>query len=227
MRVLFAHDKQLFRDGIKSYLETIPNDDGVCRKYQVLTADSFDDALDMACHDAFNAILVGLDLPGMNRGAGLQSLRNACPTTGLGVVSGQNCSLDIMARLIDCAASVIPESLSGAQFVLALDNVAGGQPYLPVSAARSSFRTHRRHSGESATSKNLTPRESEVVDHLVQGLSNKEIARNLAIEEVTVRLHLRGIYRKLEARNRVQAVTAAIELGLGPRSHQGGLRAVM
>ena len=60
----------------------------------------------------------------------------------------------------------------------------------------------------------LTPREKQVLKNLCDGLSNKEIGRELGIEEVTVRLHLRGIFRKLDAKSRAQAVGNAMRLGV-------------
>ena len=62
--------------------------------------------------------------------------------------------------------------------------------------------------------KSLTPRETDVLRNLCHGLTNKEIAGKLGIAELTIRLHLRGIYRKLDAGNRVHAVLKAHELGL-------------
>lgn len=72
--------------------------------------------------------------------------------------------------------------------------------------------------------KSLTPREIEVLCRLCEGLSNKEIARKLLIEEVTVRLHLRGIFRKLDASNRVHAVVKAHQVGLISPADNGRMR---
>ena len=60
----------------------------------------------------------------------------------------------------------------------------------------------------------LTPREREVLSHLAKGWSNKEIARALDLQEVTIKLHVRGVFRKLEVRNRTQAARKAADLGL-------------
>lgn len=60
----------------------------------------------------------------------------------------------------------------------------------------------------------LTEREREVLRLLATGIGNKAIAAGLGITESTVEGHLTGIYRKLGARGRVQAVTAALRLGL-------------
>ena len=60
----------------------------------------------------------------------------------------------------------------------------------------------------------LTPREIEVVRGLAGGKSNKEIARELGVQEVTVKLHVKTLSRKLEARNRTHAAMRARDLGL-------------
>lgn len=57
----------------------------------------------------------------------------------------------------------------------------------------------------------LTPREKEVLGHLMLGRTNKDIAHALDIQVATVKLHVRGVCRKLGARNRTQAVIAVIK----------------
>lgn len=60
----------------------------------------------------------------------------------------------------------------------------------------------------------LTPREGQVLDLLAQGLSNKAMARTLGLSPETVKDYLNGVYRKLEVRDRVAAITRAANLGL-------------
>jgi DNA-binding NarL/FixJ family response regulator len=60
----------------------------------------------------------------------------------------------------------------------------------------------------------LTQREREVLQYLEKGWSNKEIARALELQEVTIKLHIRGICRKLGAKNRTQAALRAQEARL-------------
>jgi ATP/maltotriose-dependent transcriptional regulator MalT len=60
----------------------------------------------------------------------------------------------------------------------------------------------------------LTPRESEVIELMGKGASNREIARALVVTTGTVKKHLNNIFAKLEAQNRTQAVARARELGL-------------
>jgi DNA-binding NarL/FixJ family response regulator len=59
----------------------------------------------------------------------------------------------------------------------------------------------------------LSPREKEILGHVAQGKSNKEIATNLAIAENTVKNHLKNILEKLHLENRVQAATFALREG--------------
>jgi LuxR family maltose regulon positive regulatory protein len=59
----------------------------------------------------------------------------------------------------------------------------------------------------------LTPRETEVLELISEGLRNRDIAERLFITEVTVKVHVRNILRKLGARSRAHAVALAKELG--------------
>ena len=60
----------------------------------------------------------------------------------------------------------------------------------------------------------LTPRESDVLELLAAGLSNKRAARELGVTESTVKFHLQAIYSKLGVGNRAAAVSRGIQLGL-------------
>ena len=62
----------------------------------------------------------------------------------------------------------------------------------------------------------LTQREMDVLQYLEKGWSNKEIARALELQEVTIKLHIRGICRKLGAKNRTQAALRAQEVRRAP-----------
>jgi two-component system nitrate/nitrite response regulator NarL len=59
----------------------------------------------------------------------------------------------------------------------------------------------------------LTQREQEVLRGVAKGLSNKEIGRELNLAEVTIKLHLRGVFRKMGARSRADAAVMATKAG--------------
>ena len=65
-----------------------------------------------------------------------------------------------------------------------------------------------------AVSRTLTARERAILGLLPEGLSNRDIAGRLCISEATVKFHLHGVFRKLPARNRIEAVRQAVSLGL-------------
>ncbi|MCA1186247.1 MULTISPECIES: LuxR C-terminal-related transcriptional regulator [unclassified Saccharopolyspora] len=68
----------------------------------------------------------------------------------------------------------------------------------------------------------LTPREHEVLGHLVRGSSNRQIARSLGISERTVKNHLRAVFTKLEVADRTSAAVKALTAGRAPDEQGGG-----
>jgi DNA-binding NarL/FixJ family response regulator len=63
---------------------------------------------------------------------------------------------------------------------------------------------------------NLTQREHDILELLSEGLSNRDIAKNLFLSEKTVKAHLAAIFRKLGVTNRTQAAMMAVQMGMGP-----------
>ena len=98
--------------------------------------------------------------------------------------------------------------MAGKSLINALRLVIGGETYAPTDYLGSNTPS------SGAGSVSLTDRETEVLGQLRQGNSNKEIAQALDIAETTVKLHLRSISDKLEARNRTDIIVRAIEIGL-------------
>jgi DNA-binding NarL/FixJ family response regulator len=100
------------------------------------------------------------------------------------------------------------------------DEVVGEFP--TIGAARASglnadaFLLAAQPSDRGVLSEPLTPREIEVLGHLVEGLSNKTIAARLGISDQTVKFHVAAICGKLGAANRTDAVRRAIRRGLVP-----------
>lgn len=116
----------------------------------------------------------------------------------------------------DIISGLFPKSLSCKAFLRGVDQILEGGTFFPP------LKDHADHLQHIAGGTNivrhdfhLTAREKEVLSYLVKGASNKDIARALDLQVVTVKLHVRGICRKLKAANRTQAALLAKENGWG------------
>jgi len=112
----------------------------------------------------------------------------------------------------------IPKSSSGNAIVSALSVILNGGTYLPVETALARGRGFAPPQ-KTASSKNLSEREIEILKLLASGYSNKEIARQLSLQEITIKMHASRIFAKLRVRNRVQAVSHALKAGLLTKEH--------
>ena len=92
--------------------------------------------------------------------------------------------------------------------------MAAGETYMPVEMMSMDDPVNRRQNGT------LIGRERDVLNGLLTGLSNKEIAREHGLSEVTIKHHLKSLRSKLGARNRTHAVCRAIELGIAEEGVQ-------
>lgn len=212
MRVLIADDHEVAREGLKVFVRCLG--DGI----EILEAATLYDALDRVRAESgerpLDLVLLDLLMPGMDGLAGLRRLRAACPETPVVIVSGLNDPDLIDGAYAVGARGFVPKGMTGVQLTEALACVLDGETFRPphlADPAAGYVRTGAlpdRHPVE-----RLTPRERDVLGLLLDGLSNKEIARRLKLQEVTVKAHLSGVFRKLEAGNRTQAVRIALDLG--------------
>jgi len=105
--------------------------------------------------------------------------------------------------------------------VAALQRIVDGEtvvtPQLAGTLARALTGKIEEAEEEKTPLSGLTPRETEIIEHLAEGQSNKVIARELGITDGTVKLHVKAILRKLNISSRVEAAVIAVEQGLGRR----------
>lgn len=121
---------------------------------------------------------------------------------------------DIVAAIEYGARGYIPTSLEPSEAVAAIQCVTAGGTFTPVSALLKAVRDDRRRPsrldlGGGTRIESLTPREKEVLVHLCQGKSNRDIASDLEIRVSTVKVFVRRIMLKLRASSRLEAVLLA------------------
>ena len=198
MRILLADDHDLFADMTKFYLERLRP--GV----SVEVVPSFPRACAALNGAPFDLVLLDLNMPGMHGLSGLERMIQLCPGIPVVMISGSTGPNDVRRAFRAGAAGFIPKTLSGAALMAALEVVLAGDRYLPASML-SDGPMPKAETGLAPES-HLTPRENEVFEALLSGGPNKEIARDLGISEITVKVHLKSIYAKIGARNRGEAI---------------------
>lgn len=211
MRILLADDHDLLRDTLEVFLQRLDP------KVQVFHARSFPDALDQASRaTGLDLILLDLRMPGMNGLTGLEVMRHRYPAVPVVLMSGELNRDTVFSALGAGAAGFIPKVMGGKAMLNALQLVLSGERYVPdiVLSSGQPWQDAELTGGSSNNPLGkLSRRERDVMALLTKGNSNKEIAKELQIEAVTVALHLSSIYRKLGVTNRTQAVKTAMQHG--------------
>ena len=205
MRILLADDHELVCDGFKAVIERHEPE------AEVTTARSFDEAFSLVLSKGcFDITLLDLNMPGMQGLDGLKRMVAQCPNSAVAIITGMVTKAVATSALAAGAKGFIPKTLSGSKLILALRLLASGEVYAPVDLMRPSGAIEGL---KIVGAEVLTPRELEVAAMLVKGASNKEIARSLDLQEVTVKLHVRNLCRKLETKNRTQIAVRLAQLG--------------
>jgi DNA-binding NarL/FixJ family response regulator len=165
-----------------------------------------------------DAILLDLQMPGMDGFECMERLRDSHPDVRMIVVSATN-EEDAIRRALDAGAvcfigkSIDPTDLAAAVRALLSDAIrvqpparngsaSGDQPMIAVA------------NGNGNGANILTKREIEILRLTADGLSNSQMAKLLWVTEQTVKFHLSNIYRKIEVRNRTEASRWAQQHGV-------------
>lgn len=194
MRILLADDHDLVSDTIAAFLRA---ETGA----EVVTSGDLVQAIAAVKETgAFDLVLLDYAMPGMNGLEGLHQMLQANAGKPVAIMSGI-ATRAVAHQAIDAgAAGYIPKTLPSRSIVNAVNFMAAGDTFLPLEFLSAS---------EKDDGFGLTRREREVLAGLCEGHSNKEIARDLDLQEVTVKLHVKTLTRKLNARNRTHAAMIA------------------
>lgn len=228
MRALLIDDHRLFSQSLRFLLEDL-DPQLACE-----SAASIGEAVAMP--GPFDLILLDYALPDSNGQEGLQRVLQAHDGVPVVMLSGDERPELVHALIEAGAAGFVPKSSDMDILLPALRTMLAGGVYLPAFAlARSKVRSstpphaapdaapNAAHTGGFADSElgaedaiNLPPRQLECLLKMVQGKSNKVIARELNVGESTVKSHVSLAFRALGVNNRTEAVFKAARLGLVP-----------
>lgn len=201
MRALVVDDHGLYRSGLSLLLRD------ECGFDEVREAGSLEEAESILGRDAgFSLALFDLFMPGMAGPGCLAVMRSKNPETKFAVVSASQDRRDIVATVAAGLNGYIPKSLPDNDIAGAVRRILSCQIFLPSHVAQEDAARAPRalHAATLEPPPDLTPRQRDVLEAVRRGLTNKEIARNLAIAEGTVKIHIAGLFAALGVRNRTE-----------------------
>lgn len=205
MKILIADDHALFRDELSSRLEKI-NPDVV-----LMQASSFSQALKILEKEVdLDMIIVDLDMPDMQWEEGIKILKQKSDEINIVVISASEDMRQIRKILQSGIKGYIPKRLESQTMHNTLKLIVEGGIYIPPALVEN----NSEFSNNNRRSKTLTNRQSQVLDLIAEGKSNKQIAYEMGVSEATVKLHINALLRSLKVNNRTQAVITAQKMGL-------------
>ena len=204
IRVLIVDDHPVVREGLMTVLEDT-------KEMQVVgEAGSAEEALSSLERALPDVVLLDLELPGMNGVDAIPRFTAAASHPRVVILTAYDTEERVLAALKAGAVGYVLKGASAGEIAQAIRAVAGGGSYLtPRVAARVVAQVNAPK-----RSSTLSARERQVLRLVARGRSNKQIARDLAITERTVKFHMTSIFNKLGADNRAQAIAIAAQRGL-------------
>ena len=202
IRVLIVEDHNVVRQGLVALLNVI---DGLSVVGEA--ADGVE-AIDQFRKHQPDITLVDLRLPRLSGVEVIQRIRQESPQARFIVLTTYDGDEDIYRALKAGARAYLLKGMTSEDLVTTIRAVHAGKSHIPPAIAE---RLAERMGAE-----DLTPREFDVLEQIVHGKSNKEIAAILNVSEATVKTHINSLLGKLGVTDRTQAATAAIQRGIVP-----------
>lgn len=215
VKVLIIDDHTLFREGLKALLtrqegvevigEAGDGAEGV-RKVMDLGPD---------------VVLMDIKMPDMTGLEALRLIMESRPDTKVIILTVSEDDEDLFTAVRAGAKGYLLKNVEADKLISSIHQVARGEAALSGRLAERIFAEFREMASGAKSEKPpkdlLSNREREILIHLTNGKSNKEIANILDIAESTVKIHVQNIMRKLNVTSRVQAAVYALEHGLVSR----------
>ncbi|UCP11617.1 response regulator transcription factor [Pseudomonas sp. MM213] len=203
IRLALIDDHTLVRDGIRALLSVIPT------VTVVGEAENGKDAMVMVEHCNPDLLLVDINLPDMNGLELTRKIRDRYPTVKVLVLSMYDSKEYVSESLRSGASGYVLKNAPSREIVAAIEAIKNGGTFYSAEIAQKLLL-------DDGTTNVLTPRESQVLYKITQGLNNKEMARELDISVRTVETHRMSIRRKLNIDKPAALVKYAIDHGIIP-----------
>ncbi len=211
IRLLIADDHPTFRDGLCRILED--EEDFEC----VGKASDGIEAVALAKKLEPDVVLIDINMPRLRGAEAAKEIRKSCPNVAIIMLSAFDYEAYIVASLQSGARGYLLKSTSLEKLTSSIRLVHRGESVLDIKATDKLVRRLQPQTEESNNKgtqfQRLYKRELQVLELAARGMSNKEIASELAISERTVQTHLVNIFKKLGATSRTQAVLYALKEG--------------
>ncbi|WP_449538000.1 response regulator [Ferdinandcohnia sp. Marseille-Q9671] len=214
IKLMLVDDHAVLRDGLRNILE-LEDDIRV-----VGEAVSGDEALEKVPECQPDVILMDINMPKKNGVEVTGILKKKYPAIKVLVLTMHNHDEYFMAAIREGADGYLLKDAPSEQVVEAIRTVARGESVIHPSMTKKLLNFHQQQQ-EQPKENALTERETEVLQCLVEGLSNKEIADRLFISDKTVKIHVSKIFKKFDVKSRSQVVIYAVQNKLVPMQNTG------
>jgi DNA-binding NarL/FixJ family response regulator len=211
-RLLIADDDDLMRAGLIELLTADPQIEIVGQ------AATGRQAVEQARRLAPDVVLMDVRMPDLDGIAATREVARDAPGTRVLILTTFEQDDYIFGALRAGASGFLLKRTRPEELIAAVHTIAAGDSLLSPSVTRRVIDRMAQQPtpdlADQAKLRELTPREREVLELIARGLSNREIATALVVEESTIRTHVKRVLAKLDLRDRVQAVIFAYETGV-------------
>ncbi|MDT3446186.1 MULTISPECIES: response regulator transcription factor [unclassified Pseudofrankia] len=211
-RIVIADDDHLMRAGLVELVTADPSIEVVGE------AATGREAVSLTRRRRPDVVLMDVRMPDLDGIAATRELASSVPDTRVLILTTFEQDDYVFGALRAGASGFLLKRTRPEELIAAVHTVAAGDALLSPSVTRRVIDRLARQPVPELTGAralaDLTPREREVLELMARGLSNREIARRLVVEESTVRTHAKRVLAKLGLRDRIQAVIFAYETGI-------------
>lgn len=207
MKVLITDEQSLFRDGLSLRLKQINQDISILQSSSLLEMQQT-----LSSEPDTDILILDIDLADTNAEDVINKIKNTLPSIKIIAISSSEKTKDIKKILSLGVKGYIPKRSDSNILSGALKLILDGGTYIPPAMLENT--SDNKTTSAYPLKKNLTNRQSQVLDLIAQGKSNKQIAYDMGVSEATVKLHINALLRSLKVNNRTQAVITAQKMGL-------------